>query len=89
MGPSFAAATRGALQGHVTEARTWLEIKRRWAHIGAMDDKPARKIDQLVSDARIELKRLGIETKGKRSDELLNMAREQRNKLRVAQLKLH
>ena len=66
-----------------------LEIKRRWAHIGAMDDKPARKIDQLVSDARIELKRLGIETKGKRSDELLNMAREQRNKLRVAQLKLH
>jgi hypothetical protein len=51
-------------------------------------DAPARKIDQLVSEARIELKRLGIETKGKRSDELLNMAREQRNKLRVAQLKL-
>jgi hypothetical protein len=37
----------------------------------------------------IELKRLGIETEGKRSDELLKMAREQRNKLRVAQLKLH
>ena len=32
--------------------------------------------------------RLGIETQGKRSDELLNMAREQRNKLRVTQLKL-
>ena len=52
-------------------------------------DTPARKIDQLVSDATIELKRLGIETKGKRSNELLTMAREQRNKLRVAQLKLH
>ena len=34
-------------------------------------DTPARKIDQLVSDARIELKRLGIETKGKRSDEAI------------------
>ena len=52
-------------------------------------DTPTRKIDQLVSDARIELKRLGIDTKGKRSDELLKMAREERNKLRVAQLKLH
>jgi hypothetical protein len=51
-------------------------------------DTPARKIDQLVADARIELKRLGIETKGKRSDEILNMMREQRNKLRVTQLKL-
>ena len=69
-------------------ARTSLEIKRRWAHIDVMDT-PARKIDQLVSDARIELRRLGIETKGKRSDELLKMAREQRNKQRVAQLKLH
>jgi hypothetical protein len=49
---------------------------------------PTRKIDQLVADARSELKRLGIETQGKRSDELLNMAREQRNKLRVTQLKL-
>ena len=53
-----------------------------------MMDTPARKIDQLVADARIELKRLGIETKGKRSDEILNMMREQRNKLRVTQLKL-
>ena len=69
-------------------ALTSLEIKRRWAHIDAMDT-PTRKIDQLVSEARVELKRLGIETKGKRSDELLKMAREQRNKLLVAQLKLH
>lgn len=53
-----------------------------------MMDTPARKIDQLVADARIELKRLGIETDGKRSDEILNMMREQRNKLRVTQLKL-
>jgi hypothetical protein len=37
------------------------------------------KITQLVADARTELKRLGIDTEGKRSDELLNMAREQRN----------
>jgi hypothetical protein len=51
-------------------------------------DTPAPKIDQLVADARIELKRLGIETDGKRSDEILNMMREQRNKLRVTQLKL-
>ena len=51
-------------------------------------DTPRRKIDQLVADARSELKRLGIEIQGKRSDELLNMAREQRNKLRVTQLKL-
>jgi hypothetical protein len=37
------------------------------------------KIAQLVADARTELMRLGIDTEGKRSDELLNMAREQRN----------
>jgi hypothetical protein len=37
------------------------------------------KIAQLVADARTELKRLGIDTEGKRSDELLNMVREQRN----------
>jgi hypothetical protein len=37
------------------------------------------KIDQLVADARTELKRLGIDTEGKRSDELLIMVREQRN----------
>ena len=37
------------------------------------------KIAQLVADARTELKRLGIDTEGKRSDELLNMVREHRN----------
>ena len=37
------------------------------------------KIAQLVADARTELKRLGIDTEGKRSDELLTMVREQRN----------
>jgi hypothetical protein len=37
------------------------------------------KMAQLVADARAELKRLGIDTEGKRSDELLNMARHQRN----------
>ncbi len=63
-------------------------MRRQWVQFDAMDG-PTRKIDRLVSDARIELKRLGIETEGKRSDELLKMAREQRNKLRVAQLKLH
>ena len=41
------------------------------------------KIAQLVADATIELKRLGIDTKGKRSDELLNMAREERNHPRI------
>jgi len=38
------------------------------------------KIDQLVDEAKTELKRLGIETEGKRSDEILNMAREARIK---------
>jgi hypothetical protein len=38
-----------------------------------------QKIAQLVADARTELKRLGIDTEGKRSDELLNMARAARN----------
>ena len=37
------------------------------------------KIAQLIAEARAELARLGIKTEGKRSDELLNMAREQRN----------
>ena len=52
-----------------------------------MDKEPSSKIDQLVADARTELKRLGIETDGKRSDELLNMAREQRNHARAARPK--
>ena len=42
-------------------------------------DTASSKIAQLVADARTELKRLGIDTVGKRSDELLNMVREQRN----------
>jgi hypothetical protein len=42
-------------------------------------DVASPKIAQLVADARTELKRLGIDTEGKRSDELLNMAREHRN----------
>jgi hypothetical protein len=47
-------------------------------------DTAQPKVAQLVADARTELKRLGIATEGKRSDELLNMAREQRNKSRAA-----
>jgi hypothetical protein len=50
-------------------------------------DKAPPKIDQLVADAKAELKRLGIETEGKRSDELLTMAREQRNYARAARPK--
>ncbi len=42
------------------------------------------KIEQLVNDAKAALKRAGIETEGKRSDEILKMAREERNKPRVA-----
>ena len=40
------------------------------------------KIDQLVDDAKTELNRVGIETEGKRSDEILKMARQERNKPR-------
>jgi len=46
-----------------------------------MMDLAASKIAQLVAEARTELKRLGIDTEGKRSDELLNMVREQRTNL--------
>lgn len=46
-----------------------------------MDSVPT-KIDQLVAEAKAELKRLGIDTEGKRSDELLTMARDQRNSRR-------
>jgi hypothetical protein len=53
-----------------------------------MDTKKNRplpsKIEQLVEDAKTELNRVGIETKGKRSDEILKMAREARNKPRLA-----
>jgi hypothetical protein len=41
---------------------------------------PLPKIGQLVEDAKTELKRVGIDTEGKRSDEILKMAREERNK---------
>ena len=66
-----------------------LATRRQRAHIRKMDTKmnrhlPLPKIDQLVDDARTELKRVGIETEGKRSDEILKMAREERNKPRVA-----
>ena len=44
---------------------------------------PLPKIDQLVDDAKTQLNRAGIETDGKRSDEILKMAREERNKPRV------
>jgi hypothetical protein len=50
-------------------------------------DKAPPKMAQLVADAETELKRLGIDTKGKRSDQLLNMAREQRNNSRAARPK--
>jgi hypothetical protein len=42
------------------------------------------KIDRLVDDAKTELNRVGIETEGIRSDEILKMARDERNKPRVA-----
>ena len=69
--------------------------RRRWQRDGIertivlMDIKensrpPFPKIGQLVDDAKTELKRVGIETVGKRSDEILKMAREERNKPRVA-----
>jgi hypothetical protein len=45
--------------------------------------KALPKIAQLVVDATTELKRLGINIVGKRPDQLLNMAREERNKPRV------
>jgi hypothetical protein len=63
-----------------------LETRQVRAHIDVMDKAPP-KIDQLVAVAKAELKRLGIDTEGKRSDELLNMAREQRNHPRAARPK--
>jgi len=42
--------------------------------------RPLLKIGQLVEGAKAELKRVGIDTEGKRSDEILNMAREERNR---------
>ena len=49
----------------------------------AVDDisrLPLPKIGQLVEHAKAELKRVGIDTEGKRSDEILTMAREERNR---------
>ena len=51
-----------------------------------MKETPA-KITELVAAAEAELKRLGINTDGKRSDELLKMAREERNNPRTARPK--
>jgi hypothetical protein len=45
---------------------------------------PFPKIGQLVDEAKTELTRVGIETVGKRPDEILKMAREERNKPRFA-----
>jgi hypothetical protein len=43
-----------------------------------MTDTSPPKIDRLVAEAKAELKRLGIETEGKRPDQLLTMARQAR-----------
>jgi hypothetical protein len=66
-----------------------LETRRLGAHIRrmAIPEVPRRalsKIEQLVADTKAELKRLGIETEGKRPEEILKMAREERNKPRVS-----
>ena len=62
-----------------------LTSMRSWEKV--IMDIALPKIAQLVADARIELKLLGIDTEGKRSDEILNMAREQRNNSRLARPK--
>jgi hypothetical protein len=41
------------------------------------------KIVQLVADTKAELMRRGIDTEGKRPEEILRMAHEERNKPRV------
>jgi hypothetical protein len=41
---------------------------------------PVPKIAQLVADTKAQLERLGIDTEGKRPEEILRMAREQRNR---------
>ena len=66
-----------------------LAMRRQRAHIRTMAPKDITlialpKIAQRVADARSERKRVGIDTDGKRPDEILKMAREQRNKPRVA-----
>jgi hypothetical protein len=70
----------------LNKARAPLETRQGRAHIdGYKIALP--KIDQLVADAKAELKRLGIDTEGKRSDQILSMAREQRNSRRPSQSK--
>ena len=51
--------------------------------ISNIPQRPLSKIGQLVADATAELQRRGIETDGKRPEEILKMAREERNKPRV------
>lgn len=46
----------------------------------ASDDRPSRKIEKLVADARKELKRGGVNTDGKTPAQILDMARAERNK---------
>lgn len=74
--------------GFRRQSRTPLETRRQRAHIRTMAPKDITlialpKIAQRVADAKTELKRVGIDTDGKRSDEILKMAREERNKPRV------
>jgi hypothetical protein len=45
--------------------------------------RPLSKIAQLVADTKAELQRVGIDTEGKRPEEILRIAREERNKPRV------
>jgi len=51
-----------------------------WMTLDDISRLPLPKIGLLVEDAKAELKRGGIDTEGKRSDEILNMAREERNR---------
>jgi len=63
------------------EPGTPLETSVSRAHTRTMTphDPALPKIAQLVADAQKELKRIGIDTEGKRPDQILNMAREARN----------
>ncbi len=65
-----------------------LAMRRHEAHIYAMTTSkltkpPESKIQQLVAAARADLKRCGIDVDGKRAEDVLRMAREERNKPRV------
>ena len=51
-----------------------------WMTLDDISRLPLPKIGLLVEDAKAELKRVGIDTEGKRSDEILNMAREEWNR---------